>query len=305
MVFIVSGLVAGAAYGLLAVGLIFVFRSTNVLNFAHGAIGTLGAYLFATLARGHRARGGAGGFSGAGIPVGISLPLTLAIAAIVGALLYVFVFHRLSARSALAATVASVVLVGVIQGFIVWAWGTADPQNVPLIFPFGHVQIGGASVTYGQLGTLAVAGVGAIGLAAWLRRSTLGLTLRALSDNRRGLQILGVSPIRLGTLTWAISTAIGTLAAILLAPSFLLYPGSLDAPLAKAFGAALIGGLRSAPVAVAGGLGIGIVEGFLAGHVEHAGLRDSCGFALILVLLIAFRRQIIGTFAFTEGEARA
>jgi branched-chain amino acid transport system permease protein len=292
MVFIISGLVAGATYGLLAVGIVLVFRSTNVLNFAHGAIGTLGAYIFMTLT--YRA----------GIPVGLSLLLTMGAAVLFGGALYAGVFHRVTRRSAVSATIMTIVLVGLIEGLMAYAWKT-DAQMVPLLFPLGRIDLGDINVTYQQIGTVAVGVLGAIGLAAWLRVSTLGQSLRALSDNPDGLRTLGVDVFRLGAFTWALAAAVGSLAAVLLTPDVLLLPGTLEAPLAKAFGAALIGGLRNAPTAVIGGLGIGVAEGLLNANVEAAGIRESSTFVLILVLLLVFRRQIVGVFSFTEGEARA
>jgi len=301
--FVISGLVTGAAYGILAVGLVLVFRSTGVLNFAHGSIGALGAYFFVTLS-GPRANQTTGLKSRAGLPVGIGLLISLVAAAAFGALLYRAVLHRVTRHSALAATIVTIVMVGLLESAIASIWSN-DPQFVPLLFPGGTVKLGGTIVTYAQIGTVAVALLGAGALALWLKRSTLGLALRALSDNPEGLQVLGVNPVTLGVFTWSLAAVVASLAAILLAPTLLLLPGTVQAPLGKAFGAALIGGLRNAPIALLGGLGIGVVEGVLAANLESVGMRDAIAFFMILVLLFALRRQILGTFAFTEGEARA
>jgi branched-chain amino acid transport system permease protein len=240
------------AYMMFALGIVFVYRGSKVLNLAHGAMAMLPAYLAYALAP-HIGRGGF-------VPA-------LAAGAAIGACVERFVVRRLRA-SPTAQTVGTVAVLGLLVAVAARVWGTT-PLRAPHVFASGAFGVGDARLQWDALGLLCAAIAAAAGCAALLARTDLGLALRGAAENRRAAALMGVDPDRAAAVAWAGAGILAAAGGILLAASTNLHPYTLSLQVLPAFVAALIGGLESVPGAVWGsavvGTAIGIVPSLSGG----------------------------------------
>ncbi len=277
---LITGLAIGLVYGLVALGFMLLVNTTNILNFAQGEFGMLGAFIMVTLA------------SSWGIPYVPALALVLVAAAIIGV-----IFERIAYRplknadgpTYFAATLAAAV---VIRNIGLKIWG---PYALPFQEPFGlnMITVGGVRIRPQDLLIVGVVLVLSVILYYFFNRTRTGKIMRAMSQDRPTAQLLGVRVLTMGTLTFMIASMMGALAGVLVAP---IYFVSLDMGFTmglKAFIATIIGGWGSLPGAVVGGLLIGIVETFGATYISSV-YKDLFAFALLIVFLLIWPQGIFG-----------
>lgn len=283
----------GAGFALLAIGVVVAYRASGVLNFAHASTGVAGAYVnFELLER-------------TDLPVGVALLAALATGGAIGVASHALVFGPLARSSQVVKLIASFGLSGVIQGFIGLVWsklGTPGTRGATLLPVETGVSVGGAVIVWQRVAIIAL-GVGiALAVAAALRRTSFGVRLRALAQNRDAAILAGVDDRRVQAIAWALSGATAALAAVLLLPFGPVNPLALNGLMIKSFAAALLGGFVSLPAMLAGGLGLGLGQELLVGApVPFNGLRTVLAPLLVLVLL--FLR--VERFFVSDQEAAA
>jgi ABC-type branched-subunit amino acid transport system permease subunit len=277
---VVQGLVAGLLYGLLALGLVLIYRTTRVLNFAQGQLGVIGAVFLLKIT------------FDLSIPYWPALAFVLVLGACFGALCELLL-RRLFDRPRVIVMVATIGLSQVLFLFTVLPFVAPSDFFVPYPLPFTQtLSIGGGILQPGEVATLVVAPLVALGLAGFLRYSSWGLGMRAMAENSDSARLSGVWVKRMSTLAWAIAGLLSTITAILEAPGQAsalkeaLPPGLL----LRALAAALIAGMTSLTVAFAAGIAIGIVEQVvnynLVGDPNKTSLITFGLFVLILVVLL-------------------
>ena len=288
MEIVISALVLGSVYGLVAIGISFTWASIGMLNLAQGFIFTAGgysAYLFAQAAE-------ARGIEGPLLSIGLLLSGMIG-AAFVGFLVGGVAFAPLQDRPnfrtrSLIATLA-ISLIGTQVWLLIFG-----PQNKPLppIFGSGTLEILGATISYGQLGAIVVAALMLGALIVWMRFSRAGLQMRAMMMNPLGAAVVGVSVRVTGMRVLAISGAFSGLASVLLAQVFFVSPTSGVQPLTVGLIISLAGGLGSLPgTVIAAGL-IGLAEAVTARYLQ----QSLVPFVLfgIVVLILVFRPRGLG-----------
>lgn len=286
----VSGLVTGSLYGLLALGIVLIYRTTGVLNFAYGALSMFGACFLYILLTGPR------------LNFWLAFPVSLLFAAALGAAL-----ERCFARPVLNAPVftkaiATLALALVLQTIAQAIWPQlAQTEHFPAPFESTSFRVAGVYITAAALAALILTVVVVAALTLFLNRTRLGIAMRAAADNQPVARLMGVPVGVIFLLTWALSAVVGALAAILLAAEQRTIDVSyMDPVLIVAFVAAVLGGLDSLPGALVGGVLVGLVENwlalFLAGHqigaldIGAPGVREALIFAAF-VLALLFRPQ--------------
>lgn len=279
--FLIIGSITGLLYALLAAGLVLVYRSTGVINFAYGQLGALCAAVLAKLVD-------------VGWSFWPSLAVSVGLGAVVSGLVELLVVRRLSASPRLVLLVATI---GVGQLLLLLQFvlplRTKDAKSPA---PFNREVFVGDYLFKGEhFLVLAVVPAVVVMLGLFLTRTPYGIAIRAAADNADAARLAGINPARISTVVWVLS---GGLAAVTVAmynpvrsviagtPSETLGPGLL----LRALAAALIGRLVSLPLALAGGLGIGLLESFLFVNVENKGAADAVLFLLVLVLLLVRSR---------------
>ncbi|MCC0094999.1 ATP-binding cassette domain-containing protein [Streptomyces flavotricini] len=313
LVFVLSGLVSGALYALLATGLVLSYSASGLFNFAHGATAYLCALTFYEM------------HSGLGWPaVPAALLVVCVLAPGLGWGLDRLMFRRLARVGETAQIVATIGLLVALPAAGLWAvelLGDAGAPVKPAENQFGLPGVGpsparswqlldGVGVDSDQLITWVVTAVVAVGLWVLMRHTRLGLRLRAAVDNRSLTELRGISADRLSSVAWMISSGLAGLAGVLATPLLGLSAHDFTLFLFVSATAAVIGRFASVPLAFAGGLGLGVLQNLVAGYASFAegitGFRTAVPFLILFagLLLPARRGRTAGTAA-QDGEAGA
>jgi branched-chain amino acid transport system permease protein len=277
-----TGLSAGSLYALVALGVVLIYRSTRVLNFAHGEVATLGTFVAFALVT-------------AGYPFALAFPAALLAGAAVAVGFYfgVLVPAQRQGANLLGQVILTLGLALIFQGLIVYQWG-AEPDRFP--FPLSDSrtwQIGSIFVSELALGTFGAGLLGSLLLYLLVQKTRLGLAMRATSENLPAAQTLGIPTRRVLAFAWAVASALAVLAGVFLAPALLLDPFFMLDPFLKGFAAAVLGGLNSLPGAVIGGLVLGVAES-LAGAYLTIQFKNTLAFLIIILVLLVRPEGLLG-----------
>jgi branched-subunit amino acid ABC-type transport system permease component len=289
----VVGIAFGALYSLAALGIVLIYKTTGVLNFAHGAIGmfsTFIAYEFGVVR---------------GWPAPIAVLLALAFAAGFGYIMERFTLRPLRERPVLTRVIVTLGWLLVLQSVAGLIWKDTA-YHIPLqIFPINGVAIGDLTVGYNQIANMIVAVVLAVALGLFLKLSPLGVAMRATSDNPAAAQLLGIRVNSVAAASWILGSLTAAITGLLLAPLTTLNTTSLTVFVITAFGAALVGGLSSLPLTFLGGLFLGVAQSLLVVYVppQLSGAKDAVTLAVILVVLLLRREVRVLAISAAGGEA--
>ena len=292
--YLVGGLTAGTLYGLVALGIVLLYRSSRVLNFAHGDLATLAAFVgFTVLLRRQPPTP---------FPIGPQtdwwsfLPAmagALLVAALAGAAFYFLIIRPVKEATLLGRIVVTLGLALAINGFVVLVWG-ADTKVFP--FPLSDVRVyrlGGVVISQLSLG-LTTAGLVLVALLYLLvQRTRVGLAMRAVAQDLTAAQALGIPSRRIFALTWGLAGMLAAAAGILAAPVTLLTPFMMLDPFLKGFAAAVLGGMDSLPGAVLGGWLLGLAESLFAGYISFK-FKTTLAFLIIILTLMLRPEGLLG-----------
>lgn len=311
LVFVLSGLVSGALYALLATGLVLSYSASGLFNFAHGATAYLCALVFYEL---HS------GFGWPAVPAALLVVCVLAPG--LGWGLDRLMFRRLARVGETAQIVATIGLLVALPAAGLWVVALLADAGAP-VRPaenqFGLPGVGpspakswqpadGVGVDSDQLITWVVTAVVALALWVLLRHTRLGLRLRASVDDRSLTELRGISADRLSSVAWMIASGLAGLAGVLATPLLGLSAHDFTLFLFVSATAAVIGRFASVPLAFAGGLGLGVVQNLVAGYASFAesvtGFRTAVPFLILLGgLLVLTRRARTAGVAAAEAPA--
>lgn len=277
-----TGLAAGSLYALVALGIVLVYRSTRVLNFAHGDVATAGTFVaFALLTQGY--------------PFGLAFPAAIVVGALVAVTFYfgILVPAQRQGATLLGQVILTLGLALILQGLIVYRFG-AEPDRLP--FPLSDsrtFRVGTVYVSELALGTFGAGLAGSVLLYLLVQKTRLGLAMRATSENLPAAQTLGIPTRAVLAFAWGVAAALGVVAGIFLAPALLLDPFFMLDPFLKAFAAAVLGGLNSLPGAVVGGLLLGVAESLSAAYLTIQ-FKNTLAFLVILLVLLVRPEGLLG-----------
>jgi sulfate-transporting ATPase len=272
--FALLGLGIGATYALASQGLIIVYRGSGVLNFALGAIGMAGAYVWWEL---HANQGWA------------FLPALIAgvlFAAVIGGLVHLLIMRPLRHSAPLVRVIATLGVLITIQSIAILRY-TATSKFVPSALPTDIVHIHNTIViSADRLILLGIAAALTLGLWVFYRYTRFGLATSAVAESERSASALGLSPDTVATLNWALGCGLAGLAAILIVPIVTLQPAVLTNLVLAATAAALVAGFRSFPIALFVGLGVGIAQTEVTRYVSQTGVGTAIPFVVIVIWLV-------------------
>ncbi|HEY0416445.1 MAG TPA: branched-chain amino acid ABC transporter permease [Gaiellaceae bacterium] len=273
----VSGLANGGIYAGLAVALVVVYRATEVVNFAQGAIATLTTYVAWQL-------------MAWGLPYWPAFACTLALAFAVGFALEVVAIRPVArGGSVLSVVIAAIGLLILIEGAVAWIWGN-DVRFVRAPFAPRIYTVGGVAFSRQDLSTIGISLLAVAVLWPFFRFTRLGLALRAAAARPDAARLVGVRVRWMLSLGWGLAAALGAVAGMMAAasPSVLLQPSMMDGILIYAFAAAVVGGLESAGGAVVAALLIGVLLNLVTTYVDAVGpaLQLPVAFLVMLAVLL-------------------
>ncbi len=282
---IAGGLAAGSLYGLMALGLVLIYKTSDVVNFGHGDMAAFSTFAAFTLLVSWE------------WPVPLALAGTLLLAVLLGVMVERGVLRPARNRRApvLALVVATLGVAQVLNGTIGAVWGR-QVKSLPSL-------IGGPPLHWGEV-IITREGVFNLGLGLALasllflffRFTDLGIAMRAVAQNPTAAQLMGVSVNRVLAVAWGLGTALGAVAGVLIAPATFLEPDTMNTVLIKAFAAAVLGGFTSLPGAVVGGLALGVLENLVAGYIATE-LKAAFAFGLIIAVLTVRPAGLLGRVA--------
>ena len=276
----VNGLAAGALYALVALGLVLTYKATEVLNFAHGDMLMLAAFV------------GWGLTGPAGLPFWLALPLTALIAALLGYAIDALVMRRIVGQPQFAGVMLTIALAFMLRGAVSMGFGA---ESRSLATPFSAnttVLPGGVVIADLTLVILGVALAATAALLVFLRHAPLGVAMQAASQNQLAAYLNGIPVKRVVALTGALAGVLAALAGVLIAP-FTLVDTSLWFVMLKALAALVLGGFGSIAGAIVGGLLIGQIEQW-AGVLGPDGSKDVVAHVVLISVLVLRPRGLLG-----------
>ena len=281
--YVVSGLATGSIYALVALGLALIYRSTRILNFAHGDMATAGTFVALTLL-------------GLNLSYGPAFILALLFGAALAMAFYFCVLVPAQRREAtqLGQIILTLGLGLILQGLIAY-FGTPEPQSFP--FPLSDTKIyefGGVVMSQLSLGTFAIGLLASLLFYLLVQKTRLGLAMRATSENLPAAQTMGIPTRQILALSWGLAALLGVLAGLFLAPALLFDTFFMLEPFLKGFAAAILGGLNSLPGAIVGGLILGVAESLAGGFVSIA-FKNTFAFLIIILVLLVRPEGLLGT----------
>jgi branched-chain amino acid transport system permease protein len=275
---VMAGLATGGIYASLALALVMIYRSTHHVNFAQGEMAMFSTFIASLLIQ-------------AGWPYWAAFFATVAIAFTMGAAIEVTLIRRLRHAPVLAIVVVFVALLVILHSLAGWLFGYAI-QSFPS--PFGEAKVAGGLLSPHQLGAIGITLLMLALVYVFFRYSPLGLQMRATAENPVSSQLVGVRVSRMLALGWGLAGAIGAVAGMMIAPVVFLDVHMMSGVLLYAFAAAVLGGVSSAPGAVAGGFIVGVLENLLGTYVVGAELKLSVALVLIIIVLVARPTGLFG-----------
>ena len=277
--YLVSGLTVGAIYALVALGFAIIYNASNVINFAQGEFVMIGGMAAAA-------------FIDSGLPLPLSVLLSVTLATLVGLLL-----EKLAVEPARSAPVATLIIITIgasilLRGLAALVW---DKKIHPLPAFSGEapIAVGGATLLPQALWVLGTTLATVAALWWFFNRTLTGKAMLAVSHNRLAAQLMGISVRRVLAVSLGHSAALTAHAGELIAPiSFTAWDVGVMLGL-KGFAAAMLGGIGSGPGAVAGGLALGLIEALGAGYLSSA-YKDVFAFIVLLAALVFLPNGLAG-----------
>lgn len=275
---VLSGIGFGSLYGLVALGLVVIFKSTGILNFSAGSLMALGGLVAASM-------------TGSGF--WLATGFAAVVVALVGAASNATVMNPLLGRGLFPGVMVTIGLSSIVEGVCAIKFGTRaiffDP---PVTKPSINLP-GGTTMSTTLLVSLVLAGLATLLLSAGFRRTGVGLQLRAAASRPEVAMMFGANPARIFTIAWAVAGALAAVAGALLA-SLTVADMSIAAFAVRAFAAMIVGGVDSLTGAMAGGLLIGVVE-LLAGTYLGNDWRIPSTMLVLMAFLLLRPSGIFGT----------
>ena len=275
-----AGMVSGCLYAMGAIGIVLIYKSSNVVNFAHGNLAGLAAFLVFGFT--------AGTFSN--MAWGPAVLITLAIMIAVMAASYLLI-APLVFKSDLTSTIATLGIGLVAQGITQLIFGS-NVVTLDLPLPAWKMQFGAFRVSAYDLTVLGVTAA-AIGLLyVLIERTRIGIAFRAVSANPFASRVCGLNLRRVHLFSWVVAGLLGLVASLLIVPTTFLSSTSVSSFMLQAFAAAVVGGFNSLPGAVIGGIFIGVLMNLLSFYVA-AEFNNTYLLVTILLVLNAFPKGVL------------
>ena len=268
---VLSGIAVGSSYALMGLGMVLIYKASEVPNFVQGEMALLPVFVAFTLLSTH------------GIPYYIAFPATLFFALILGCVLEFAILRRAKEPNILGLIIITIGMEMMLLGLVSWKFG-ADQRVMPFpISSYDSIIIGDIFISTLDMLTLVVALVIMLILFLFFRYSKMGVAMKATQQNENAAALMGIKTKQIRMVTWGMSSVVGCVAGLLMAP-VLVEPYMMWDPMLKGFAGAVVGGMTSLPGAVFGAYIIGIIEHLFGGYVSIE-FKSVVAFAIIVLVL--------------------
>lgn len=277
---VVNGLLVGAIYAVMALGLMVILGILNVINMAQGELYMLGGYAsyFA--------------MSLLGVNYFVSIVLAMVFTAAAGVLMERLAVRPLLGRPFFTVFLSTFAVSMILQDLAQILW-TPDPREIPSPFALRPIVIGPVFLTAQRIFVFLVALAVVAGFWAFLKWSRTGMAIRALARDRDAALLMGIDADRMHAATFALGAALAAVAGALLGAMFNVYPTMGEVPLLKGFALVVMGGMGSTAGVFLSGLILGVAEGLTAGFFSSRYV-DVVAFGILIVVLLLNPRGLSG-----------
>ena len=282
---LINGLSLGSVYAIIALGYSMVYGISKMLNFAHGDVIMVGAYISFC------------GTAYLGLPAWLALILAIVVCTALGMVIEGLAYRPLRGTGSLAVLITAIGVSYFLQNAALIIWGSAPKVFSSLFEGFGSsisLFDGELTVTWEAIFTLIAAILVMIGMTLFTSRTKAGKAMRAVSEDNGAAQLMGINVNTTISMTFAIGSALAAVAGVLLCSSYpALMPTTGAMPGIKAFTAAIFGGIGSIPGAMLGGILIGVIEILGRAYISSE-LSDDIVFGVLIIVLLVKPTGLLG-----------
>lgn len=280
---LINGISLGSVYAIIALGYTMVYGIAKMLNFAHGDVIMIGAYISYCAT------------TYMGLPPIVSVLMAMVVCTVLGILIEGLAYKPLRKAPALAVLITAIGVSYFLQNSALLIWGSA-PKNFSSIVSFDSVSLAGGKliITSESIVTVIACIVIMIALTLFIKKSKMGKAMRAVSEDKGAAELMGINVNLTISVTFAIGSALAAIAGVLLCSAYpILIPTTGSMPGIKAFTAAVFGGIGSIPGAMLGGILLGIIEIFGRAYISSE-LADAIVFAVLIIVLLVKPTGLLG-----------
>ena len=281
--YVINGISIGAVYAIIALGYTMVYGIAKMLNFAHGDVIMVGAYMSFCVT------------NYLGLPAVVGILVAMAVCTVLGIVIEALAYKPLRGTSSLAVLITAIGVSYFLQNAALLIWGSAA-KMFPSVVTMRPIHLfGGKLIITGEvLLTLVVSAVVMVALNLFVNKTKTGKAMRAVSEDRDAAQLMGIPVNRTISTTFAIGSALAAVAGVLLCSTIpTLQPTTGSMPGIRAFTAAVFGGIGSIPGAMVGGILLGIIETFSQIYISSE-FSDAIVFAVLILILLVKPAGLFG-----------
>ncbi|WP_243200762.1 branched-chain amino acid ABC transporter permease [Lawsonibacter celer] len=281
---LINGISLGSVYAIIALGYTMVYGIAKMLNFAHGDVIMVGAYICFYAVSKYQ------------LPPLVGILLAMAVCTVLGVVIERLAYKPLRQSASLAVLITAIGVSYFLQNAALLLW-QSDPKNFPTflngIFGDKGITFLGRSITGTTVVTVLACVIIMVALTAFTGMTKMGKAMRACSEDKAAAQLMGIDVNRTISMTFAIGSALAAIAGVLLCSAYpQLTPTTGSLPGIKAFTAAVFGGIGSIPGALLGGLLLGVIEIFAMTFSTE--LSNAVVFAVLIIVLLVKPTGLLG-----------
>ena len=281
--YLINGISIGSVYAIIALGYTMVYGIAKMLNFAHGDVIMIGAYISFCVT------------SYLGLPAWVSVVAAVAVCTVLGIVIEGLAYKPLRGTPSLAVLITAIGVSYFLQNAAQLLW-SSSPKNFPSVVTMKPISLaGGKIVITGEvLLTVAACILVMVGLTLFTSKTRTGKAMRAVSEDRDAAQLMGINVNQTISTTFAIGSALAAVAGVLLCSTVpTLQPTTGSMPGIRAFTAAVFGGIGSIPGAMLGGILLGIIETFSKAYLSTQ-FSDAIVFSVLIIILLVKPAGLLG-----------